>query len=203
MAARSSVKRSGPGLGPIERAVAQLAHTRLLVGIPGDSAPRPVVPGQKSTPPSNAVIGYLLDQGDDEMHIPPRPFLVPGVRDALPEITKGMHRAVVGALSGKPGEIRAGFDQAGLKAAASVQARMIAGPFAPLSQRTIEARARRRNPETGKLVGTATARNARSFLKLQAQGTPDFILHDAGFATPLLDTRSLFRSITYIVKEGR
>ena len=201
MAARSRVKPSGSGLGPIQKNVAQLVRTRLLVGIPGDSAARPATPGSKSTPPSNAVIGYLMEHGDDEMHLPPRPFLVPGVRDALPEITKGMHRAVMGALSGKPTEIKDGFDQAGLAAKVSVKARMQAGPFAPLSVRTIEARARRRNPETGKLLGDGRSKSARDYLKLQSQGTPDWALQGAGLAKPLLDTFSLYGSIQYVVKQ--
>ncbi len=198
MAVRSTLTRSGRGLGPIEKAVAQLVKTRLLVGVPAGSTRDPE-PGQKGTPPSNGTIAYILELGDDEMHIPPRPFLGPGVRAAMPDITKGMRRAVVGALSGKPSEIKAGFDQAGLMAVASVQVTMQAGGFAPLSDRTIEARARRRNPETGKLLGDGRSRDARSFLKLRKEGTPDAVLHDAGFARPLLDTYSLYRSITYIV----
>ena len=73
--------------------------------------------------------------------------------------------------------------------------------FAAFEERTIEARGRRRYADTGKLVGTAPARNARAFLKLQAEGTPDAVLHDAGLATPLLDTRSLLRSITHVIEE--
>ena len=201
MPVRSNLRRTGSGLGPIEKAVAHLAKTRLLVGIPGDSAPRDPVPGQKGTPPSNALVGYVMEFGEPSKNIPARPFLVPGVDDARAEIVKGMEKATVSALSGKPAGIRDGLDQAGLAAVASVQAKMIAGPFAPLSQRTIEARARRRYADTGKLVGTAPARNARAFLKLQAEGTPDAVLHDAGLATPLLDTRSLLRSITHVIEE--
>ena len=203
MAARATIKSSGPGLDSIEKAVAQLVKTRLLVGIPGDSAPREPEPGQKGTPPPNAVIGYIQEHGDDELHIPPRPFLVPGVRDAMPAIVKGLHKAAVSALSGKPEGIAAGFEAAGLKAVASVQARMNAGPFAPLAVSTIKARARRRYPDTGKLHNTKASREARSFLKLKAEGTPEWALHGAGLAQPLIDTRSLYRSVVYIVKDSK
>ncbi len=199
MAVRSSLKRSGSGR-PILDAVALLGRKRLLVGVPGDTTPREPVPGQKSAPPSNALVGYVMELGDDEHHIPPRPFLAPGVQAAKPEITRGMHRAVTAVLSGKPAGIDDGMNQAGLAAVASVHLTMLAGGFAPLAQSTIEARARRRYADTGKLVGTATARNARSFLKLQAEGTPDAVLHEVGLATPLLDTRSLFRSVTHIIR---
>ncbi|MGI3903110.1 MAG: hypothetical protein ACRYGP_30320 [Janthinobacterium lividum] len=200
MPARAKVSSKGAGIGPIQKSVEKLIRTRLLVGIPGDSAPRQPAPGEKN-PPNNAVIGYLMETGDAEMNLPARPFLDPGVRAALPAITKGMTKAVVSALSGKPAEIKNGFDEAGLAAVASIQGVMIAGGFAPLSDRTIEARARRRNPDTGKLSGAATSRNARNFLKLRGEGVPDEVLHDAGLAAPLLDTRSLFRSVTYIVKQ--
>ncbi len=200
MAVRSTLRRSGAGLGPIEKAMAQLVKTRLLVGIPSDSTRDPE-PGQKGTPISNGVLGYVLEHGDDEHNLPPRPFLMPGVRAALPEIVEGMHRAAVGALSGKPSEIKSGFDQAGLAAQASVKMTMQAGPFAPLSVRTIEQRARRRNPETGKLLGDGRSRDARSYLKLSKEGTPDWALNGAGFAKPLLDTYSLYNSIQYIVRE--
>ena len=117
-------------------------------------------------PLSNGAIGYILETGAPERNLPARPFLVPGVRAALPEIRKGMHKAVVAALSGKPGDIDKGLDEAGLMAVASVQQTMIAGGFVPLSDRTIETRARRRYPDTGKLVNSKSSRDARAFLKL-------------------------------------
>lgn len=201
MPVKSTLKRTGPGLGPIEKAVARLAKTRLLVGVPGDAAPRPAVPGQKGTPPSNALVGYIMETGDAEMNIPARPFLRPGVRAALPEVQKGFHFAVVGALSGRPSDIAKGFEYAGSAAVGSVKATMQAGGFAPLAQSTIEARARRKYKDTGRAIGTKSSRDARSYLKLQAEGTPEWALQDAGLATPLLDTRSLYGSIQYIVKE--
>lgn len=202
MAFVSKVTRvRGPGLGVIEKAVRDLTKKRLLVGIPGDTAARQPLPGQKGTPISNAVIGYIQERGDDELHIPARPFLVPGVTAALPAITKGLRKAVVSALSGKSGDVNNGFDEAGLAAQVSVKATMRSGSFAPLSDRTIEARARRRNPETGKLLQDGRSRDARSFLKLRGEGTPDDVLHDAGFATPLIDTGSLILAIQYAIKD--
>ncbi len=201
MPAISTLKRSGLGIGPSEAAFRQLTRKRLLVGIPDTAAERPPEPGQKGTPPSNAVVGYAMEYGLPDKNIPARPFLIPGIKAALPAIVTGMLKSTTAALSAKPGDINKGLDEAGLAAVASVQGKMIDGPFAPLAQATIEARARRRYEDTGKLVGTKSSREARQFLKLQQQGTPDEVLHDAGLATPLLDTRSLFRSITYVIKD--
>ena len=97
--------------------------------------------------------------------------------------------------------IDAGYDRAGLAAVVAVKAKMQEGPYAPLALGTIEARARRRYADTGKLVGTKSSRDARNFLKLRGQGVPDEVLHDAGLAQPLIDTRSLLTSITYIKKD--
>ncbi|WP_237482629.1 hypothetical protein [Lichenibacterium dinghuense] len=171
------------------------------MGIPGDSAPRAPEPGQKGTPPSNAVIGYIQEFGDDEKHIPARPFLVPGVENARPAIVKGMENAARAAFSAQPSKINDGLHEAGLSAEVSVKKKMIDGPFAPLSDRTIEARARRRNSETGKLLGDGRSKDARSFLKLRAEGVPDDVLHDAGLAKPLLDTYDLQRSVTHVIKD--
>ena len=201
MPVTSRVATSGPGLGPIQEAVALLVRKRLLVGIPGDSAPRQPGPGQKGTPPSNALIGYVLETGAPEMNLPARPFLVPGVTAAKPAIIKGMRKATVAAFSGKPAQINNGIDEAGLAAVASVKATMLNGGFAALSDRTIEARARRRNPDTGKLRQDGRSKDARAFLKLRAEGTPDAVLHDAGLAKPLLDTFSLYGSIQYVIKD--
>ena len=201
MASKSTITSSGPGVGMIEKAMQDLIRKRLLVGIPGDSAPRQPEPGQKGTPPSNALVGYILETGDAEMNLPARPFLVPGVTAAKPAIIKGMQKATVAAFSGKPAQINKGFDEAGLAAVASVKATMLNGGFAPLSDRTIEARARRRNPETGKLKRDGRSEDARAFLKLRAEGTPDAVLHDAELAKPLLDTFDLYGSVKYVIKD--
>ncbi len=67
MAVRSTLKHSGKGR-PILDAVALLGRKRLLVGVPGDTTPRERVPGEKSAPPSNALVDYVMELGDDEHH---------------------------------------------------------------------------------------------------------------------------------------
>ena len=177
----------------------QALRSEVLVGIPGDTAARAAEPG-KANPPSNALVGYIMEHGDDEKHIPARPFLVPGVMAIRKEITATLIKGIEGALSGKTAAYTNALNEIGLAAQVSVKATMMAGPYAPLSARTIEARARRRYSDTGKLVGNAPNRNARQFLKLQGEGVPDAVLHDAGLAQPLLDTRSLYGSITYVIR---
>ena len=106
----------------------------------------------------------------------------------------------MGAFMTKGGAYEAALHEVGSAAVVAVKQKMQEGPYAPLSDRTIEARARRRYSDTGKLVGTKSSREARQFLKLRAEGTPDDVLHDAGLAQPLIDTRSLITSIKYVIR---
>lgn len=201
MPAKSSVTSKGR-LGQIGDGVRRLVKQELLVGVPDSTAERQPEPGEKGTPPSNAVIGYTQEFGDDDLRIPPRPFLVPGVENAKPEIVAALKIAGAAIITGSDlNAVEKGFNRAGLAAVASVKDKMMSGPFAPLSPRTIEARATRRNPETGKLKGDKPSREARQFLKLQGEGVPDDVLHGAGLAQPLLDTRSLFKGISYVVRD--
>lgn len=188
--------------GPIFKAIREALKLEVLVGVPDSTATRAPEPG-KPNPPSNALVGYVQEFGDDQLRIPPRPFLLPGVKAMQDQVPAMLVKGIEGAFLGKPDAYRKALDQVGLAAVDSVKQTMVAGGFAPLSQRTIEARARRKYADTGKLHGTATSRNARTFLELQAEGTPDAVLHDAGLATPLLDTRSLFKSITHVIRDRR
>lgn len=183
------------------KAVRAALKQELLIGIPAENAARAPEPGEKGPPINNAVLGYILETGDPAMNLPERPFLVPGVQAIKGKAAGVLVKGITGAFHAKPGAYKAALDEVGAMGVAAVQAKMIAGPFAPLAQSTIEARARRRYEDTGKLHGTAVSRNARKFLELQKQGTPDWALNDAGLATPLLDTRSLFRSITYVIRQ--
>ena len=171
-----------------------LMRREVLVGIPGDSPSRPVVPGEK-TPPSNALIGYVQEFGDDERGTPARPFLMPGVEAAKDAIVKGLKRAAKGVLDGKLEALDAGLTQAGLAAETSVKNTILNGPFAPLAESTLKARARRKTAK-GKPSQAETSKAARAELAARAAGA------DASTdARPLYDTHSLFNSITYVVRD--
>ena len=171
----------------------------VLVGIPDSSADRAPSPGEKN-PPNNALVGYWNEFGVPEKNIPARPFLVPGVMSIQGEIVATLTQGIVGVLSKQSGAYDKALNAVGLMAQVAVKQQILNGTFAPLSDRTIEARARRRHADTGKLVGNAPNRDARAFLKLRGEGVPDEVLHDAGLAKPLLDTRSLIGSINYVIR---
>ena len=188
-----SVKKvPSPGAASVAQNMARLRKMRLLVGIPGDAGNQP---GSKVP---LAVVGYIQELGDDELRIPARPFLVPGTESVKDDVAKQMAYAAAMVLAGAPAAAAAAqLQAAGTLAVAAVKKRMNEGPFAPLAPATIAARARRRDKDTGKLVNYASARNARQYLKLQAQGVPTEVLSDSGvgLAKPLIDKGDLIRNI--------
>ncbi len=188
MPARSTVSSRPGKFGSLGAATRELVQQRLLVGIPDSTAERKPADGEKQTA-NNAVIGYTMEFGDPDRNIPARPFLTPGIDAVRDKIADALKTAGSEVLTGNAGAVERGFAKAGLIAVSSVQAKITDGPFAPLSQRTIEARARRGR------------RGARQYLKLQAQGTPDDILQGAGLVVPLVDTGQLRRAITFVLRD--
>lgn len=201
MAATSKVTRRG-GNGTIARAVTSLVKQRVLVGIPGDTPARPAEPGQ-SNPINNAVLGYILETGSPAQNIPPRPFLVPGVKSVRPQMTAILARAAEKAFTGDAGAAEAGLRAVGFIAEEAVKQTMLTGDFAPLSDRTIQARARRRWSDTRWLKENKASRDARQYLKLRGEGVPDEVLQGADLATPLLDTRNLITAVTHALVDNR
>ena len=197
MAATSSLRLTVDLSEALKKATQDLLRKDLLVGIPADSAPRPPEPGEKAAPPPNSLLGYLHEFGDDEKKIPARPFLMPGVENAKPQIVKGLEIAGRAVLDMQANGLEKGLTYAGEFAVASVQKKIIDGPFAPLSARTLEDRARRRN-DNGRLKQGETNKAARRELANRAAGE----LPSAD-AKPLYDTHSLFSSVTFVVRDKR
>ena len=188
MAARSSVSVALDKSGDLQKAIKGMLRREVAIGIPDSGAERQPEDGEKGTPPSNALIGYVMEFGDDEKRIPPRPFLIPGVEDAKDQIVKQLAKAGGVALSGSSEAVDRGLGAAGLVGQNAVRAKITDGPFTPLSQATIEARARRGR------------KGAKQYLKLQGQGVPEDVLQDAALVKPLIDSGQLRASITYVVR---
>ena len=182
------VTKTSDNMAGIRQAVAALLKQEVVVGIPDSTADRKPEDGEKGTPPSNAAIGYWLETGDPDKNLPARPFLVPGCADAQAVVTDRLMKAGLAALSGSPDAVERGLSAAGQVAASAVKAKITDGPFAPLAQSTIEARARKGQ------------KGAKDYLKLQGQGTPDAVLQDAALVRPLIESGQLRRAITSVVR---
>ena len=87
----------------LERAIKAMAHRRVLVGIPSDSAGNE----RDDAPITNAEIGLINEFGSPEANIPERPHLIPGVQAAWPDAQRRMAKGAekVLKLSGDPSAV--------------------------------------------------------------------------------------------------
>lgn len=130
----------------------------VLVGIPADKGQR------KGGDLSNAVLGYIHENGAPEVNIPARPFLLPGVRDACEQITKLFKTGGQAALKGDEEGMNKALHAAGLVAMSSVQRRITNGPFLPLKPSTLRARQRRGRTGTKPLIDTGQLRRSITYV---------------------------------------
>jgi hypothetical protein len=187
------VTKTVDNTGAFERAIKALLKGQVLVGVPegSDRAPEK---GEKS-PPNNATIAYIQEYGAPEANIPARPFLLPGVESVTEAAAATYKRAATAVFSGDLSAADAAHTKVGLIAQTAIKKKILSGSFAPLSERTLQARARRTNP-SGKLSKAATSVQAREELASRASGGDA----SAGNAKPLYDTHSLFNSINYVIR---
>jgi hypothetical protein len=155
----------------IEAAIRRLTAKRLYIGIPMDKDPR------QGEPIGNASLGYIQEFGSPAKNIPARPFLVPGVETALPQIEAELKTGAIAALNADPAGVDRAFARAGVRGVNSVTRRIQAGIPPPLKDATVAARRRRTR-------GSKYRRKAVT----------------AADVTPLLDTGALLRSITYVIR---
>lgn len=167
-------------------ALAYLQDTRVMVGIPEDKAER------KDGKASNAVIGYVLENGEPGHNLPARPFLVPGVASISDEIVASFAKAGQAALAGDKGAVRDIYTKMGLRAATAVKRFIDQQDFAPLAEATVKARLAKLPGKAkddlafdlaaGRTTMAAIASGATTFLKI------------------LIDTGALRNSITFVLR---
>lgn len=136
----------------VVQAIEALAKQRVLIGITAPKGPR-----RENESIDNASLGYIHEFGSPARGIPPRPFLVPGIRAAESNTIAVLRHAAVSAIGvASPQEIATrGLGLAGQAAQASVQRTIRAGEgFAPLAVRTLAARARKGFKGTKVLIQT-------------------------------------------------
>jgi hypothetical protein len=149
-----------------------LARTRVLVGIPEERNAR------SDGKASNALIGYIAENGSPAKNIPARPWLEPGVQQAMPQILKAQQGIGKAALEGRAGDVEQGLQAVGLLAQNAVRARISSNISPPLKPATIAARRRRSK-------GSTYRRTAQS----------------AGDAVALVDTGQFRNAVSFIVKK--
>lgn len=175
-------------------ALEELTNKSVFVGVPSTKIDRQPEPGQPATP-NNAVIGYVMENGDPARNIPARPWLIPAIKTNKAEIVARLKAISQAAMDSDIGKVRTLRIQLGLYAQRAVQQKITDGPFQPLAEATLIARSRR---TFGK--GAAGARRgAMMELARRAAG----LAAGTDFARPLIDTGQLRRSITFVVGPNR
>lgn len=142
------------------RQVQALTKREVLVGIPAENTER----REKGEPINNAILGYIHENGAPKANIPPRPFLIPGVKNAEPKTAKRFEAAAKAALSGNPDGVERNLHAAGLIAQNAVRAVINSGVPPELSERTLEARRRRGRTGDVPLIDTGQLRNSITYV---------------------------------------
>ena len=138
-----------------------LTSREVLVGVPETEAPR-----DEAGPINNAALAYIHENGSPAQNIPARPFLVPGITENKAKISKRLQKAADEAMKGKSGNVLPALEAVGLTAQAAVRDKITNGDFAPLSPRTLAARARKgRNAEEAQpLIDTGQLRQSINYV---------------------------------------
>jgi len=168
-------------LGAVIGAITELVKKDVLVGVPSAKAER----RDEGEPINNAAIGYIMETGSPVNNIPARPHLIPGIKEVQDKVADALGSGASAALSGSRQRVNAALNKAGLIGQNGVRAKITDGPFAPLSEATLRARARRGR------------KGAAAELASRAAGNQP----DNANAKPLIDTGQYRQSITYVVRD--
>lgn len=143
-------------------AVKALNTVGVKVGIP-NSAPQRKDDGSFD-PQSNAAIGYIQENGSELVGIPPRPFLIPGVKKVKDEVAKEFKKAAIEGFK-DPSKVLKYLTRAGIIAMNSVKATLTAGEgFEKLSDATLAARKAKGFQGTKPLIETGQLRGAITYV---------------------------------------
>lgn len=171
-------------------ALQALPGASVLVGIPEAEAQRLPEPGEPQTM-NNAALGYVHEFGSPANNIPARPFLIPAVRETRERVQHYLKQAAQFALGGDKLRMTKALHAAGMVAASKAKSIITAGIAPPLSDRTLQARARRKAGRGHRINKGAVAE-----LEARAKGLAPSTVN----AKPLIDTAQMLNSITYVVR---
>ena len=160
----------------------------VLAGFPQEEAPRKDEDG-KSSPITNAALGYIHNMGAPEQNIPARPFMVEGIESKSEPITDGMEAAGIAALDGNVHQIDQALNAVGALARDGIKMKILDGPFEPLAESTLKNRVR--------TAGSSIAAAAQAELDSRAAGNAP----DPENARPLNATGQMRNAVNYVLRE--
>ena len=177
---------STDNLDQLLKVLAGLTELEVLVGFPEETDERK--PDEENpNPPSNAVIAYIQDNGSPEANIPARPFMIPAMQDARPQLTESLYKGALDVLA-HPKEAQRVvklFIRTGLIAQNALRKKINEGIPPPLSEATLLRRARR-----GRKGAKKELANREAGLAASTQ-----------LAKPLIDTGQLRNAATYVLRK--
>jgi len=149
-----SVKITKDNVAALLSNIQSMTRKEVLVGVPGDLAAR------SGTPINNAALAAIHNNGSPVNNVPARPFLIPGVENAQPQILRLLEAGARRGLE-RPSEVEDALERAGIVAAMSAK-RVITSQegFEPLAQGTLNARARKGFKGTKALIQTGQLLNS-------------------------------------------
>lgn len=137
--------------------ISKLERARVYVGIPAAQNAR------LDDESNNATLGYIHEFGSPARNIPARPFLIRGVKAVQDKTIGILGEGAKNALEN--GSIESSLTKVGIVASNSVKNTInTADGFAPLSDATLLARAKRGVKRTKPLVDTGQLRNSITYI---------------------------------------
>lgn len=173
-------------IGELDEAIRSLIRNEVLVGVPDETTERDDAES-KAAGLTNASLAYIHDNGAPEANIPARPFMIPGMTEAVGEVTQILTKAAEYALQSKPGKVAEGFQRIGTIAVQKITDHIRAGIPPPLADATLRARDRRTKKGS---------ESAQKEIERRAAGLPP----STEFAIPLIDTQEMLKSITWVIR---
>jgi hypothetical protein len=190
--ATSGVNIKGKGFAEIQESMERLLTSEVLVGFPEDGTPRDKEEDEKGEPPTNAVLGYIHDNGAPEVNIPARPFMQPGIMAVENELADLLGKTMKAILKGGGDDmVELGLTRVGFKAMNSIKRTINAGVPPPLSDATLINRMRK-----GRRDGAGARKGAARELDRRWDGQAPSV----EFAKPLVDTGQLRNAVTYVIR---
>ena len=172
----------------LKAALSMLNAREILVGFPEETSARDEDSTQEIT---NAGLGYTHDNGMPEENIPARPFMIPGMENAIPQATQALVFTAKQVLTKRSTEsVEVGLTRVGLAVQFALRAKINEGIPPPLSERTLRERASR-------------ATKGRKGASKELQRRMDGLQPSTQFAKPLIDTGQLRNAINYVIRDRR
>lgn len=130
-------------MGDLFKAVSEMTDKEVVAGFPEDEEVTRKDDDGNEVEITNAAIAYVQNTGEPALNIPARPFMVEGVEDVQEAIIDRMQDVGVAALAGDSQRVDQGLHAVGIEAKLGIQNKILNGPFEPLADSTLDARARR------------------------------------------------------------